>query len=699
MKKLNEEYQKQNQHIIEQNSQLKELHRELKEKAGELEKQRAKAVELTRVKSDFLASMSHELRTPLISILGLTELLIKDTLVTSRTKDRLNIVHRNGEKLLGLINNILEFSKFESGKIEIKKESFLLSDLLKELNPNIKHLTSEKNLKYILEIENSSNALINSDKGKLEQILLNLLVNAVKFTENGSIKLSVNILSGKDIEFIVTDTGIGITEEQQEVIFGEFRQVDSSTARKYGGAGLGLAICKKYIELLGGVLQLKSEIGKGSSFYFTLSDSVLDVFDNPDHKFLTLSEDLNDDGDAELILIINANTDSLRLIGDYLASYNYRIITTASSTDGIRLAKEKLPAAIVLDPLIHDQNVWNIILELKNNLTTRNIPIIITMIIEEEKVGWEPEIFDFISSQVERDDFENLIKEVELHFDNQIRKIVILEKDDTGYKKLVNIFGKKYEFLLLNSVDAVKQKIKEENPQLILIDMESFNIEALQVSFDLSRQRFTKNIPIVFKLPGEFDDKLSKALNSKLREITLKIKAHPLDVLKILRDRLKIDDDTTNKKINLIEEPFQKNDPEQYSKSIEYNAKTKPTILIVDDDNDALFTIGEFVKELNCDTIFAHNGMECLLTLNHVQPDLIFLDIMMPQMDGFETIKRIRGDEKFAKIPVIALTAYAMLDNKNIIEKNGFNDLVTKPINSKILAAKMSKFLLSKVDK
>ena len=699
LKKLNEEYQKQNQHIIEQNSQLKELHSELKEKAGELEKQRAKAVELTRVKSDFLASMSHELRTPLISILGLTELLIKDTLVTSRTKDRLNIVHRNGEKLLGLINNILEFSKFESGKIEIKKESFLLSDLLKELNPNIKHLTSEKNLKYILEIENSSNALISSDKGKLEQILLNLLVNAVKFTENGSVKLSVNILGGKDIEFIVTDTGIGITEEQQEVIFGEFRQVDSSTTRKYGGAGLGLAICKKYIELLGGVLQLKSEIGKGSSFYFVLPDSVLDVFDNPDHKFLTLSEDLNNDEDTESILIINANTDSLRLIGDYLASYNYRIITTANSTDGIRLAKEKLPAAIVLDPLIHDQNVWNIILELKNNLTTRNIPIIITMIIEEEKVGWEPEIFDFISSEVERDYFENLIKRAELHFDNRIRKIVILEKDDAGYKKLVNIFGGEYEFILLNSVDAVKQKIKEENPQLIVIDMESFNIEALQASFDLSRQRFAKNIPIVFKLPREFGNELSKALNSKLREITLKIKAHPLDVLKILRDRLKIDDDKTNKKINLIEEPFQKLSQILPGANIEKNEKTKQTVLIVDDDNDALFTIGEFVKQLNCDTIFAHNGMECLLTLNHVQPDLIFLDIMMPQMDGFETIKRIRGDEKFAKIPVIALTAYAMLDNKNIIEKNGFNDLVTKPINSKILAAKMNKFLLSKVDK
>jgi CheY-like chemotaxis protein len=183
----------------------------------------------------------------------------------------------------------------------------------------------------------------------------------------------------------------------------------------------------------------------------------------------------------------------------------------------------------------------------------------------------------------------------------------------------------------------------------------------------------------------------------KSKEITLKAKSHPMDVLKVLRDRLRIDDEETNKKINLIEELSVRNEEQAEEETKNKKSGSKPTVLIVDDDSDALFTIGEYVKEIGCNTIFAHNGMECLLTLNHIEPSLILLDIMMPQMDGFETIKRIRSDKRLSKIPVIALTAYAMLDNKEIIEKNGFDDLVTKPIDSKLLSSKLNKILNNKV--
>ncbi len=697
LKKLNEEYQKQNEQIVEQNEQLKELHHQLKEKAGELEKQSTKALELTRIKSDFLASMSHELRTPLISILGLTELLMKDPIVEARTKDRLEIVHRNGKKLLGLINNILEFSKFESGKIEIKKESFLLSDLLEDINPNIQQLTAEKNLKFNLDFQSNTNVLISSDKSKLEQILLNLLVNACKFTEHGSIQLSIKIHGSNDIEFAVIDTGIGIPDEYKKIIFSEFRQVDGSTSRKYGGAGLGLSICKKYIELLGGVLVLQSELGKGSKFSFSLPDSVLDIFDISEHQFLTLTEDIMGHQPVKTILIINANPDSLKLIGDYLASYNYRILATSKSTDGVDLAKKEKPDAIILDPFIHDQNVWTIILELRNNKFTSSIPIVLIMIIEENKVGWEPEIFDFVSLEIPGVAYEETIKKVETHYERQVRKIVLIDKSDSGYQALKKIPGTEYELQLFRSIEGAAKKIQEENPQLIFIDIESYCENFLQLSMELSQDRLTKNIPLVLILPKEFTDEQVNSLNSKLREITLKVKAHPLDVLKVLRDRLKIDDDITNKRINLIQESLPAEKERHSAKSTKRDGNAKPTILIVDDDNDALFTIGEFVKEMNCNTIFAHNGMECLLMLNHVEPDLIFLDIMMPQMDGFETIKRIRAEKRIAKIPVIALTAYAMLDNKKIIENNGFDDLVTKPINSQSLATKMNKFLKIKV--
>ncbi|MEW6701302.1 MAG: response regulator, partial [Bacteroidota bacterium] len=324
--------------------------------------------------------------------------------------------------------------------------------------------------------------------------------------------------------------------------------------------------------------------------------------------------------------------------------------------------------------------------------STQSVPIVLTMIIEEDKVGWEPEIFDFVTGALTNSCLENLVSKVETHFENKVLKVVLLGENQSEYEQLKNFFENNYEIVFISSLKDAAEQIQNVNPQLVIVDITSYFENALQISFELSQNRLTKNIPIVLKLPEEFSAGEITALNAKLREITLKVKAHPLDVLKVLKDRLKITDYETNKKINLIEET-----PVDASERIEESNNIKPTVLIVDDDNDALFTIGEFVRELNCDTIFAHNGMECLLTLNHVEPDLIFLDIMMPQMDGFETIKRIRGEKRFARIPVIALTAYAMLDNKDIIEKNGFDDLVTKPINSQMISSKLKKFLNVKV--
>jgi len=698
LRDLNEEYQKQNNQIVEQNSQLKELHLQLQEKAGELELQRAKAVELTKVKSEFLASMSHELRTPLISILGLTELLMKDSSVGSNIKDRLKIVHRNGKKLFDLISNILEFSKFDSGKIEAKKESFLLGDLLDEIQPTIGQLTFEKNLTFSIETPKEKDILINSDRTKLEQILLNLLVNAVKFTDNGSIKLIINIHNEKDLEFKVIDTGIGITDENMRVIFNEFRQVDNSTSRKYGGAGLGLAICKKYVELLGGTLQLSSEIGTGSQFWFLLSDSILEVIEKTSHQFLTVKEQSPAKKAKLPVLIINDNPESQRLIGDYLSSYQYDVVFSHNRKDAFNTAKQISPAAVILNPFINDKDIWSIIIDFKNDFGTKDIPVILTMIMEEEKVGWEPDIFDFfLSSQLNRE-FPKLIKKAESYFNLIIQKVAIIGTNITGTEVVRNSLDNIVNLSFFPNTENIVKKIKNENPQLILVSVSSLGIMALNAVYEISRDRTTKNIPIIFEIPDAFSTELTEAMTLISKEITLKVKSHPMDVLKVLRDRLRIDDEETNRKINLIEEKSVLK-KEQIEKELKNKqSDLKPTILIVDDDSDALFTIGEFVKEIGCNTIFAHNGMECLLTLNHVIPALILLDIMMPQMDGFETIKRIRSDKRLSKIPVVALTAYAMLDNKGIIEKNGFDDLITKPIDSHLLSAKLKKILKNKIN-
>jgi signal transduction histidine kinase/CheY-like chemotaxis protein/HAMP domain-containing protein len=693
LEKLNEDYQKQNKQTIEQNLELRELHNQIQEKAEELENQRAKAVELTRVKSEFLASMSHELRTPLISILGLTELLLKDADSTLRSKERLSIVHRNGKKLLGLINNILEFSKFESGRIEIKKEKFLLNDLLEEINNNISQIASEKDLKFIIEMSHDSNLLINSDKGKIEQILLNLLFNAVKFTDEGEVRLIITTLNATDISFTVCDTGIGISAEDQKIVFDEFRQVESGASRKYSGAGLGLAICKKYVELLGSSLNLKSELEKGSEFSFIIKESILDKFVNGSHKFLTISDSEDKRAAGESILIVNDNIDSQKLASDYLLSYNYRVFSVGSKKDALRIAREKLPNTIVINPLSHDIPVWELIAELKDQSATRGIRVVLTVILDEDKVGWKPNIYDFISEQSVLNVLEEFVKKHEQKTNRKTNRVLFVDKHKEKYSSLLNEGEKDFVVKVEPDPTKLSKYLSDESNQILMIDLNSIGASAIKYCYDLSRKSFAGNTEIFFLIPKEVSKKLSKDLTTAIRHIAKDAKDQPLEILKQLKESLGFIDEETTKRRTTGNESFHNQLDNKIVKKNGNKDDHKPIVLVVDDDNDTLYTVGEFIKEFGLDAMFAHNGMECLQTLSHVSPGLIFLDIMMPQMDGFETIKRIREDKQFTHIPVIALTAYAMLDNKEVIEKNGFSDLVTKPIDSQVLAALLKKYL------
>ena len=274
LQKLNDDYQKQNEQIVGQNDELKNLHHDLEIKAAELEIQKQRAVELSKTKSQFLATVSHELKTPLNSILGLSELVLKQGDGNEESKRRLEIVLKNGKKLLSLINNILEFSKADSGKIEIKKVNFNLSGLTEDISDFIAPLAAAKNLVLTINAPKDTDYTIFSDKEKLEQILLNLLSNAVKFTDEGFVKMLASVNENSELQIKVSDSGIGISEDDRKIIFEEFRQIDGSESRKYGGTGLGLSISAKYAEFLGGSLTFQSEEGVGTTFTLTLPNCI-----------------------------------------------------------------------------------------------------------------------------------------------------------------------------------------------------------------------------------------------------------------------------------------------------------------------------------------------------------------------------------------------------------------------------------------
>ncbi len=690
LKNLNEEYHKQNLQIIEQNEKQKELHKQLEDKAAELEIQSSKAVELSKAKSQFLASMSHELRTPLISILGLTELIIKDENINPKLKERINIVYRNGKKLLGMITNILEFSKFDTGKIELKKESFLLDELLDEIIPGIKLITSDKQINFELVKEPNANLVLNADRTKVEQIINNLLINAAKFTDKGKIQLKIVLHKTKQLEIGVLDTGIGINEEDREIIFADFQQLGGGNTKKNGGVGLGLAICKRYVELMGGKLNLESKSGAGSYFSFILDDCVIDIIEHHEKANNIESKD------EESILLVSDNSDIEKLFADYLIENNIGISWAPSYKKAVDLIKQSAFRFVVISS-IENGNILPFAVKLKNESLNKEIGIFIIQIIEEEQTGWFLGIDDIIvKNNFLTVTFRNSLMEYEKSACPMLSEITFVSADESLYSKFKVDLQKEFSIKYFKSAENMYNRIATEIPEIVVVDVESIKGNSFEIYNRIKSNKATSNVPVLFLLPESIDSWLEEELNKAIVASAQRYGCNILEMLKLLSGRIKFGTSNSSEINNLTSQGINIEIPIVHENKTAVN--TKPTILIVDDDNDSLFTIGEIVKELNYETMFAHNGIECLLTLKHVEPDLILLDIMMPQMDGFETIKRIRAEERYAHLPVLALTAYAMLDNKNVIEKNGFNDLITKPVNSKILASKIKSNLIMKVN-
>ncbi|OGU34689.1 MAG: hypothetical protein A2068_08560 [Ignavibacteria bacterium GWB2_35_6b] len=676
LQNLNEQYQKQNKQITEQNQQLLELHEKLKQNADELEKQREKAVELTNVKSDFLASMSHELRTPLNSILGLTELVVKDFSSTSKTKERLNIVLRNGHKLLTLINNILEFSKIESGKVELKKVEFSLKEFAADIFSFIEPLVMEKNLSFSLMYDFENDKLIESDKSKIEQIIINLLGNAVKFTEHGKISMKFSS-SGNGLAIEVADTGIGIDENNLNEIFHEFKQLDSSTSRNYGGTGLGLAICKKYVSSLKGELKVNSKPGEGSKFTVHFPGIIKEELINikvEDLKTINLNEDIHD---SPFVLLVNNNQQVQKLIGDYLRTNNYNVKIFNGGSSALDFIKNEKPSAVIIDINITDITPWEFVIQSSKNLAA-GIPILITSIDEKRKVGYGFSVYKYIQVE-EKIDLANILPD-----SSKFNSILFVSK-----KRDVKKSDASQTIDFIDDFMDVEESSAFKEYDLIIINILQNGFNGIELYFELKKNKSTRRIPIIFEIDNKLTSEKVNVLNNRIKELAVKENRHPMDVLKVIRDRLQISNDPQNI-IDLSHESLN-------ARSVNFKPAIKEIrkgkVLIVDDDNDTLFTVGEIVNDLGFETYYAKNGVECLLSLNNILPDIILLDIMMPQMDGFETIRRIRTNENYKHLTVIALTAYAMLDNKEIIEKNGFNDLITKPVKNIEIKTKLKNFM------
>jgi len=692
LKLLNDEYQKQNIQIKKQNDTLLEMSNQLKNKAEELEIQKEKAEDSTRLKSQFLASMSHELRTPMNSILGLTELILDKAQLSLKNKERLEVVLKSGKRLMGLINDILDLSKIEAGKMDIREEDILLEEIIEDVSNTASPLATEKGLEFNVKRICNTRFIINTDRVRVTQVLINLIGNAIKFTQRGKIELSISISSDKMLLFSVSDTGIGISEENKKIIFEEFRQIDGTASKKYSGTGLGLAISKKILDLIGGKIWVASIEGEGSVFSFTIPIKYEQEKRNV--QALPVKPEVLRKNVKNPVLVIDDDPEVRYTIGQYLITKGYEVIFAENGETGVKLAQERQPFAITLDLLLPNKDGWSVLKELKENPATKDIPVILISIIGDKNAGYGLGAFEYFIKPISAETLLSAFTKLEAIAKKRIQKIVIVDDDELEFEKFKNEFkDENVNIEYIKDSEFAFNKIAEVQPDLVILDLMMPKIDGITLSQKLKSNSKTKHIPIIISTAKDLTSEEHQFLSNIVENITLKSNGHPLDVLKTVRDRIKLREED--------ESLLLKNATESSSNSFN-TADEEPVgdfygeVLIVDDDADTLFTLNEMVQATGCKTRVAKSGLECLKILEEIKPDLIMLDIMMPEMDGFQTLKNIRSNTDLTGIPIYAVTAKAMVGDKEIILKHGFNDYIPKPVNSTIISSKIAQ-LFSKI--
>ena len=569
----------------------------------------------------------------------------------------------------------------------------LLEDLINEVEHSISPVLKDKKIDFRVIRDTSTSIIINTDRGKVTQVLINLLGNAIKFTESGYVEFKISSAGNKTLIFIVNDSGIGITENDQKVIFDEFRQVDGTSTKKYSGTGLGLTICKKIVGLLQGSISVSSKLGIGSSFTFIIPLNFVEKIEKERKPGLNVDKLLENRKNP--ILVIDDNPVPRETIGQYLISRSYEVIYAENGEQGIKEAIQRQPLLIILNVMLTQKDGWKILKELKNNNSTIDIPIIIVSMLGDKNIGYDLGAFEYLIKPFKSDLLFTVITKLENIAKKRIKKITIVDDDELEFENFKNEFkNKDIRIDYIKESELAFSRILETQPDLIIIDLIMPRVDGVTLTGKLKTNKETKHIPIIISTANDITDEEKNTLNNIVESITIKTKGHPLDILKIVRDRISAHEFylASENKLDVNEEA----PPGEENILIEeIKGNYIGRVLVVDDDPDTLFTINEILESCNCKTYLVKGGKECLNMLEQVIPDIILLDIMMPEMDGFQTINKIKVHPKWAHIPVFAVTAKAMLEDKDVILRNGFDDYIPKPINAGILSMKIKKIFMN----
>jgi len=721
LQQTNEQLAQKAQQLAEQNVEVERKNQEIEQARRALEG-KAKELALTsKYKSEFLANMSHELRTPLNSILVLGQQLNDnpDGNLTSRQVEFARTIHGAGTDLLNLISDILDLSKIESGTVSVDAEEVFFASLLDMVARPFRHEAENRRLSFEVHTDPHLSRSLVTDSKRLQQVLKNLLSNAFKFTEHGGVNLSVSVAAGgwsddhpvlgaaaAVVAFQVSDTGIGIPSEKQRIIFEAFQQADAGTSRKYGGTGLGLAISRELASLLGGEIQLRSTPGRGSTFTLYLPQTYVGPsaanVAMADRKTATLprplsaaaaelsSERVADDRanlrpEDAVLLIVEDDPHYGRVLCDLSHDKGFKVLVAMGGAEALALAREYQPTAISLDVFLPDMLGWTVLNHLKQDSATRHIPVQMLTLDEDRHHGLTRGAFAFVTKPTTSKGLESALNRIKAYTAPRRKRLLIVEDNPAEQLSIRELLSHDdIDISVAATGNEALAAVTESAFDCVVLDLRLPDMSGFEVLECLRDTPSLNDLPVVVFTGKELSPEEDARLHALARSVVVKGVESPerlLDETALFLHRVIADLPPAKQK--LLDRLHRSDD-----------ALVGKKVLVVDDDVRNIFALSSVLERRGMTVLTAGTGREAIAMLEKTpEVAIVLMDIMMPEMDGYETMQVIRRNSSFRRLPIIALTAKAMKGDREKCLEAGASEYLAKPVNTEQLLSALRMWL------
>jgi HAMP domain-containing protein/CheY-like chemotaxis protein len=724
LQQTNEKLEQKAQQLADRNVEVEAKNQEIEEARRAVEEKATELALTSKYKSEFLANMSHELRTPLNSILILGQQLTEnpDGNLSNKQVEFARTIHGAGTDLLNLISDILDLSKIESGTVSVDAEEVYFANLMEMIARPFRHEAENRRLLFDVVVSPNLDRSIITDSKRLQQVLKNLLSNAFKFTAEGGVRLTVSpAASGWSadhptlrhaptvVAFEVSDTGIGIPAEKQRIIFEAFQQADAGTSRKYGGTGLGLAISRELANLLGGEIQLRSTPGRGSVFTLflplaylggagakTAAGSVEQIPYNAAALAVSMRaqdrqiEPVLDDrdilgADDSVVLIVEDDPHYARLMMGAAKQHGFKVLVAQRGADALALARAHRPTAISLDIFLPDMLGWTVLSQLKQDPATRHIPVQIVTLDEDRNHGLARGAFAFVAKPVTSDNLENAFARIKDYAAPRCKRLLLVEDDEAERKGVSELLSHAdVEIITAATGEAALAQLRATPADCVVLDLKLPDMSGFEVLEQIRDDAMLCDIPVVVFTGRELSADEDAKLRTMARSVVVKGVESPerlLDETSLFLHRV------------VADLPPAKQSMLQRLHSSDEDLM-KRTVLLVDDDTRNIFALSSVLERRGMDVLTATTGSEALAVLNsRADVAIVLMDIMMPGMDGYETIQTMRVNPQYRRLPILALTAKAMKGDREKCLEAGASDYLAKPVNTEQLLSALRMWL------